>query len=85
MIARAVLRPKTVYIETSVWGMTAKGQNPALRTPTFEFLRRCTDGDFVPYISRIVLDEIDEAPEAIQADISRQVADVHPSMLQLSK
>ena len=65
--------------------MTAKGQNPALRAPTLEFLRRCASGDFVPYISRIVLDEIDEAPEAIQADISRQVADVHPSMLPLSK
>jgi predicted nucleic acid-binding protein len=84
MIARASPRPKTVYVETSVWGMTVKGQNPALRAPTLEFLRRCTDGDFVPYISRIVLDEIDEAPDAIQVDISSQVAAVDPTVLALS-
>lgn len=66
MIARAAAHSKTVYIETSVLGMTVKGQNPALRTPTLELLRRCSAGDFVPYISSVVLDEIDEAPEAIQ-------------------
>lgn len=84
MIARAAVRPKTVYVETSVWGMTAHGQNPALREPTLEFLRRCTTGDFMAYISKIVLDEIAEAPETIQVDIARQVADVRPTVLTLS-
>lgn len=81
MIARATLRPKTVYIETSVWGMTAKGQNPALRTPTLEFLRRCAHGDFIPHISSIVVDEIDEAPDVTQWEISKQLTDVRPQML----
>jgi hypothetical protein len=85
MIARAAVRPKTVYIETSVWGMTAKGQNPALRAPSLEFLRRCASGDFIPYISNVVLDEIDEAPEAIQADVARHVSDVRPTLLALPK
>lgn len=83
MIARAAVQPKTVYIETSVWGMTVKGQNPALRMPTLEFLRRCGAGDFVPYISNVVLEEIDEAPEAIQVEIARQIADVRPIALPL--
>lgn len=32
----------------------------------------------------IVLDEIDEAPEAIQVEIARQVSDVRPTVLPLS-
>ncbi|HET6882789.1 MAG TPA: hypothetical protein VFI31_21655 [Pirellulales bacterium] len=64
--------------------MTVKGQNPALRTPTLEFLRRCASGDFLPYISNVVLDEIDEAPEPIQMDVGSQVADVRPTVLTLS-
>lgn len=84
MIARAAVQAKTVYIETSVWGMSVQGQNPALRAPTLEFLRRCAAGDFMPFISNVVLDEVAEAPEAIQVDIARRVAEVRPTVLPLS-
>lgn len=55
-----------VYIETSVWGMTAPQQNPALRVPTIEFLRLCRERVFVPYVSDVVAREIRAAPPTIQ-------------------
>lgn len=63
--------------------MSVKGQNPALRMPTLEFLRRCRAGDFIPYISNVVLEEIDEAPEAVRVEIAKQIADARAIALPL--
>jgi hypothetical protein len=43
-----------VYVETSVWGMTLEDQPRALRDPTKQFLRQCTEGLFLPFISTVV-------------------------------
>jgi hypothetical protein len=43
---------RSVYVETSVWGMVPPDQNPALRQPTLEFLNRCESRRrFLPPIS----------------------------------
>jgi hypothetical protein len=44
-----------VYIETSVWGMTLDDQPRALRETTRQFLRQCSSGLFVTYISTVVV------------------------------
>jgi hypothetical protein len=49
---------RSVYVETSVWGMSLASQPRALREPTRQFLRQCGSGVFLPYISTVVLREI---------------------------
>jgi len=67
----------TVYVETSVWGMTLRSQPRALREPSKHFLRQCQSGLFVPYISTVVLQEIVRAgaEDAVQmlAEINQLV------------
>jgi hypothetical protein len=70
-----------VYVETSVWGMTLENQPRALREPTLRFLRQCVAGVFLPYISTVVLDEIDLAPEATAARIGREIDRLAPTVL----
>ena len=52
-----------MYIETSVWGMTLEDQPRALGEPTRHFLRQCSEGLLVTYISTVVAQEIDRADE----------------------
>ena len=57
---------RQVYVETSVWGMVAPGQNPALRQPTLEFFRQCERGLFLPCLSEVVVTELEQAPEHVR-------------------
>jgi len=72
-----------VYVETSVWGMTAENQPRALREPTNQFLHQCRLGVFVPYISAVVLQEIALAGASV-ARIVREINKLDPVALQPS-
>lgn len=74
-----------VYIETSVWGMVAPGQNPVLQEPTIEFLEQCERGVVKAYISDVVANEIRQAPPVVQAAIEHWIARVKPVELTLSE
>ncbi len=72
---------RRVYVETSVWGMTLDNQPRALRQPTQEFLRQCGSGLFLPYISTVVLQEIDRAAEPAPARMVREIDKLAPTTL----
>jgi hypothetical protein len=74
--------PRKVYVETSVWGMTLTNQPRALREPTMEFLRQCAAGIFVPCISQVVFEEIDDAPEEAAARMMEQIDKLAPLILE---
>jgi predicted nucleic acid-binding protein len=74
--------PLTVYVETSVWGMTLANQPRALREPTRKFLRQCSAGLFLPYISTVVLEEIGRAEKSTQADMIRAIDKLAPTSLE---
>ena len=71
-----------VYIETSVWGMTLPRQPRALRQPSLEFLRQCRLGIFEPYISTVVLDEVQEAKAPRANRILAEIERHHLSVLE---
>ena len=75
---------RRVYIETSVWGMVAPGQNPVLQEPTVEFLEKCERGVFEAYISDVVANEVRQAPEAAQQAIQEWIDRINPVELKLS-
>ncbi|HEV3146220.1 MAG TPA: hypothetical protein VGZ47_20200 [Gemmataceae bacterium] len=81
---RAPEHVRTVYIETSVWGMTVPGQPPALRQPTLEFLRQCGLGFFAPYISTVVTKEVAQAPEWEVAQMEQRISGLAPTILEPS-
>lgn len=76
---------RRIYIETSVWGMVAPGQNPVLQEPTVEFVEQCERGVFETYISDVVADEIRLAPSEVQEAVNKWIARVSPIVLSLDK
>jgi predicted nucleic acid-binding protein len=71
-----------VYVETSVWGMTLDDQPRALREPTQQFLRQCSTGLFVAYISTVVVQEIARADESATQQMVEEVEKQAPVILQ---
>ena len=75
---------RRVYIETSVWGMVAPGQSPALQEPTLEFLDACTARQHQPYISAVVADELRRADEAVRKITIARLGAIDPTVLELT-
>lgn len=75
---------RSVYIETSVWGMVAPGQSPALQEPTVEFLDQCAARTHQPYISAVVADELRQAGTAVQQVVIAKLDAVDPQVLALT-
>ena len=85
---RVLHRPheaRKVYVETSVWGMTLENQPRALREPTKQFLRQCSEGLFLPYISTVVLQEIALAEASAAAQMVREINHLTPAVLEPSE
>ena len=79
------MESRKVYVETSVWGMMLANQPRALREPTKEFIRQCTAGIFLPYISTVVVDEVGLAPASAAARMMREINKLTPPVLQLGE
>lgn len=65
--------------------MTLPNQPRALREPTKQFLRQCSQGFFLPYISTVVLQEIALAETSAAAQIVREINQVIPTPLEPSE
>jgi hypothetical protein len=77
--------PRSVYIETSVWGMMLANQPRALRKPTRQFLRQCSSGLFAPCISTVVLQEIALAGTWAAKGMVREINRLTPLVLEPSE
>jgi predicted nucleic acid-binding protein len=75
---------RRVYIETSVWGMVAPGQSPALQEPTVEFLDQCAARKHQPYISAVVADELRQAGVEVQQVTIAKLGAVDPHILAIT-
>lgn len=64
--------------------MVPPDQNPALRQPTLEFLRQCEKRVHSPRISRVVIDEINEARAEKREAITKWIDQVRPEILSFS-
>ena len=73
-----------VYVETSVWGTSAPGQNPTLRKPTLEFLSQREQGGFLPHLSAIVTDELNLAPAKSRGQILQRLERIRPVKLDIT-
>jgi hypothetical protein len=76
---------RKVYVETSVWGMTLENQPRALREPTKRFLRQCGSGVFAPYVSTVVLQEIELAGASAATRMVREINRLGPTALEPSE
>lgn len=72
---------RRVYVETSVWSMTAPNQESALRGPTIEFLERCKRRVVLPCISAVVAAEVARAPSDARTAILRHMTEISPVLL----
>jgi predicted nucleic acid-binding protein len=72
-------------VETTVWSFALADDAPDYRADTEEFLERCRQGVFVPYISSLVLDEIRRAGSSLQERLERIISDVRPTLFTLTE
>jgi hypothetical protein len=70
-----------IYLESSIWGMLAPGQNPAYQAPTRELLDQCVAGIHSPCISDVVAAEVQQAPPDVQLVVLRELERVSPILL----
>lgn len=70
-----------VYIETSVWSFAFAEDVPEHRADTEAFFDLCRNRVFEPYISSVVLREIEFAQTPLRASLERLLRDVKPIFL----
>ena len=70
------------YAETSVWGMIPKGQPRVMRRASLRFFSRVPKERL--FISRVVLDEIEDSPESVRRPILRAIDSIKPSVLEVT-
>ena len=71
---------RSYYVETSVWGMVAKGQPRKLRSDTLRFLKLAPSQEF--YISPVVLREVADCKNPARMEITRAIRLAAPKMLE---
>ena len=74
----------SIYVETSVWSFALADDSPDYRADTEEFLARCRQGVFAPFISPLVLEEISRAESPLRENLEALVAGVRPTLFGLS-
>ena len=70
-----------VYIETSVWSFAFAEDVPEYRADTIAFLDLCRRRLFEPYVSSVVLSEIQFAQAPLRKRLEELVRDVKPVLL----
>ena len=70
------------YVETSVWGMIPKGQPRVMRRASLQFFSRVPKTRL--FISRVVLDEVEDSPESVRGPILRAIDSIKPSVLEVT-
>ncbi len=70
-----------VYVETSVWSFVFADDVPEYRADTIAFMDLCRRRVFEPYVSGVVLDEIQFAQLPLRDRLEELVRDVRPVVL----
>jgi len=73
-----------VYIETSVWSFVFAEDAPDYRADTLKFFDLCKKREFEPYISNVVLNEIQHAKTPLRKRLEEVIRDVKPVLLTAS-
>jgi len=70
-----------VYIETSVWSFVFADDAPDYRADTLMFFELCKKRAFEPYISPVVLSEIQHAKAPLRKRLEEVIRDIKPVLL----
>jgi len=73
-----------VYVETSVWSFALAEDVPDYRAETLAFLDQCRGGAIEPFVSTLVLDEIQRSEEPLRTRLTALVQQVRPVLLEFS-
>jgi predicted nucleic acid-binding protein len=73
-----------VYVETSVWSFAFAEDAPDYRADTLLFFDRCQAGALTPFVSWVVLDELDRAEPQLRERLTGLVRGVGPAVLDVS-
>ena len=73
-----------VYIETSVWSFVFAEDVPEYRADTLMFFDLCRKRVFEPYISNVVLREIQHAKNPLRKHLQEVINDIKPTLLTAS-
>ena len=76
------MKERSYYVETSVWGMLAKGQPREMRRASSQFLRRLTSENC--FVSAVVLREAMAAGEKDREQIAEALGRVQPTLLEIT-
>ena len=74
-----------LYIETSVWNFLFADDAPDKKTVTIRFFEEIKKGDYELFISEMVIEEIDDAPEPLKSKLLRTIAEVEPEKLEVTE
>ncbi len=70
---------QSVYVETSVWSFAFAGDAPNYRLDTLGFFDGCRAGYLEPFVSPIVLGELEPAEPPLRDRLMDLIRDVSPA------
>lgn len=73
-----------VYVETTVWNFMFSDDAPEHEAATRQFFAEVGRGSFDVYIGKLVLDEIQAAPEPRRSQLLNLINEVSPAVLEAS-
>jgi predicted nucleic acid-binding protein len=76
-----IMQKYHVYIETSVWSFVYADDVPDYRVDTLEFFKLCRKRVFEPYVSSVVLNEIQFADAPLRKRLEELIRNIRPVML----
>lgn len=75
-----------LYIETSVWSFLFADEAPEKKMDTTLFFDRIAKSDdYELYISEVVIDEINDAPELVQGRLYGKISELDPEELEVTE
>ena len=73
-----------LYIETSVWNFLFAEDAPEKMRDTKRFFEEVASGEYELFISELVIEEIDDAPELLKSRLLAAIADLEPEKLEIT-
>lgn len=73
--------PLAVYVETSVWSFAFADDAPDYRIDTLRFFDRCRQGKLAPFVSTVVVEELQRARPPLRDQLNELLAEIHPVVL----
>jgi hypothetical protein len=73
-----------LYIETSVWNFLFADDAPDKRRETIRFFEEIQTGDYDPFISGLVIAEIERAKEPLRGKLLGKIDEIEPEVLTIT-